>query len=143
MNSPNAPVPSDYAHLPQWAFGHSKQEADALCALVLAGTKTATCAALYHYEDEPAPEPGDRSVLLDGDNQPRCVIEFTATDVVPFDEVDAAFAHLEGEGDRSLATWRKIHQKSFTGEGYFAPDMMVVCEHFRIVERLDFKRVAK
>ena len=140
---PKAPVPPVYAHLPQYAFGHTKEAADQLCALVLDGKKTATSSALFHYEDDPVPEEGDCSVLLDGAGRPRCVIECTASDVVPFVEVDAEFAAAEGEGDLSLAQWRKTHEAQFKREGYFAPDMMVVCEHFRIVERLDFKRVAK
>ena len=63
-------------------------------------------------------------------------------DVVPFEEVDAAFARDEGEGDGTLAVWRKIHQAFFTEEGYFAPDMLLLCQHFKVVERLDYKRVA-
>ena len=137
-----APVPPVYAHLLQWALGHTKEAADELCALILDGKKTATCSALYHYEDEPALEPGDRFVLLDGAGRPRCVIECVATDIVPFDEVDAKFAHDEGEGDRSLAHWRKTHEAFFKREGYFAADMLLVCEHFRVIERLDFNRVA-
>ena len=140
---PKAPVRPVYAHLPQYAFGHSKETAEALCALVLEGKKTATSSALYHYEDDPVPEPGDCSVLLDGTGRPRCVIECVDSDVVPFDEVEADFAAAEGEGDLSLAHWRKSHKETFEREGYFAPDMLVVCERFKIVERLDFKRVAK
>jgi len=140
---PKAPVPSVYAHLPQWAFGHTVKEADELCALILDGKKTATSAALYHFEDEPAPEEGDRAVILDGTGRPRCVIEFTEIEVVPFDEVDAKFAHDEGEGDLSLKYWQKTHEAFFKREGYFAPDMILLCQHFRVIERLEFRRVAK
>lgn len=135
-------VPPAYAHLPQWAFGHTKKEADQLIALVLDGKKTATSVALYHYEDEPPPEPGDKAVLLDGSNRPRCVIEFTSVEPAVFEEVDAKFAHDEGEGDLSLAHWRKSHKASFTREGYFAPDMLLLCQHFRVIERLEFRRMA-
>ena len=34
---------------------------------------------------------------------PRCVIETTEVSYRRYDEVDAAFAYEEGEGDRSLA----------------------------------------
>jgi len=137
----NRNVPPVYAHLPQWAFGHTKQEADELCALVVDGKKTATSAALYHFEEEPPPEPGDKAVILDGSNRPRCVIEFTAVEPAVFDEVDAKFAFDEGEGDRSLAYWRKTHQEFFSREGYFASDMLLLCQHFRVIERLEFRRV--
>jgi uncharacterized protein YhfF len=138
---PKAPVPPVYAHLPQWAFGHTAEEADALCALVLDGKKTATAAALYHFEDEPAPEAGDRCVILDSSGRARCVIEFTEVEVAAFDEIDAKFARAEGEGDLSLKQWLKTHEVFFKREGYFAPDMLLLCQYFRVIERLEFRRV--
>ena len=133
-----APVPEKYEHLPQWAFGDSKEMANELCALILAGKKTATSTALYSYEldNQPVPEPGNRSVVLDGDGQARCVIECVSAEAVPFDEVDEEFASDEGEGDLSLKHWRKSHQAFFERQGYFAPDMLLVCERFRLVEKL-------
>jgi uncharacterized protein YhfF len=53
-----------------------------------------------------------------------------------FDEVDAAFAHDEGEGDRSLAYWRQAHEVYFRRLGCFAPDMLLYCERFRLLARL-------
>jgi uncharacterized protein YhfF len=42
-----------------WSFGGTPEQADALLALVLAGTKTATAGALWDYEvnEEPLPQP--------------------------------------------------------------------------------------
>ena len=133
-----APVPEAYEHLPQWAFGDSKEMANELCALVLAGTKTATCTALYSFEldDQPVPEPGNRSVILDGNGDARCVIECVEAEAVPFADVDEAFARDEGEGDRTLKSWRKAHQKFFERQGYFDPDMLLICERFRVIEKL-------
>ena len=133
-----APVPEKYEHLPQWAFGDSKEMANELCALILAGKKVATSTALYSYEldNQPVPEPGNRSVILDGDGQARCVIECVEAEAVPFDEVDAEFAAAEGEGDLSLKQWRQSHQAFFERQGYFAADMLLVCERFRLVETL-------
>jgi uncharacterized protein YhfF len=140
--SKNTNVPPAYAHLPQWAFGQTKEEADAACALVLDGKKTATAAALYHFEEEPPPEPGDKAVILDGSNRPRCVIEFTDVDATTFDEVDAKFALAEGEADGTLTQWRKLRKASLTREGYFAADMLLLCQYFRVIERLEFRRMA-
>ncbi len=136
-------LPPAYASLPCWAFGDSKEMADELCALVLAGKKTATSGALYQYETEglPVPEPGIRNVILDGDGKPRCVIECTDVDIKRFDEVDADFARAEGEGDCSHKYWRKAREAYFRRQGYFSPDMLLVCEHFRVLELLEFKRV--
>ncbi len=46
------------------------------------------------------------------------------------------FAADEGEGDRSLAYWRRAHTNYFTRRGEFAPDMALYCERFRLVETL-------
>jgi uncharacterized protein YhfF len=53
-----------------------------------------------------------------------------------FPDVDAAFADDEGEGDRSLAYWRRAHEIYFSRLGEFSPDMALLCERFRVVERI-------
>ena len=53
-----------------------------------------------------------------------------------FDEVDAALAFEEGEGDRTLAYRRQAHRVYFGRRGQFADDMPPWCERFRIVERI-------
>lgn len=124
---------------PAWAFGATTEQADELVALVLAGTKTATAGALWDYEveDERLPHVGDLAILLDGAERPRALIEVTHVDVVPFDEVDDEHAHLEGEGDRSLAHWREVHERFFTVHAEhdrgFSPAMPVVLERFRVL----------
>jgi hypothetical protein len=45
-----------------------------------------------------------------------------------FDEVDEAFAFDEGEGDRTLAFWRRAHQSHSGRQGAFAADMLLYCE---------------
>ena len=124
---------------PAWSFGANEEQADALLALVLDGTKTATAGALWDYESdgEELPEVGSLSIILDGRGHPRALIECTAIEVVPFDEVDEEHARLEGEGDLSLEFWREVHQQFFTEvathDHGFQPDMPVVCERFRVV----------
>jgi len=131
-------VPAQYAHLQRWAFGDSPELADELLALVLLGKKTATCDALWQYEADKIPiaKPGERSIVLDGGQKPRCVIETTEVEIKPFDHVDAQFAHDEGEGDQSYAYWRKAHEDYLTRHGPFSPGMLVVCERFRLIEVL-------
>ena len=124
---------------PAWSFGDSPEQADALLALVLDGTKTATTSALRDYEadDEPLPEPGTMGILLDGSGHPRALVEVTEVTVVPFEEVTEEHARAEGEGDGSLAAWREEHERFFRAtapEGVgFSPDMPVVLERFRVV----------
>ena len=123
-----------------WSFGDSAEMADRLGTLVKSGTKTATCCSLWGLEldQEPAPKAGEFSIILDGRGEPLCIIETTNVEVKPYNEVEADFAHAEGEGDRSLAYWREAHKRFFTREGKaagyaFDETMPLVCERFRLV----------
>ena len=120
-----------------WAFG---DDADKLADLVRRGIKTGTSSAypLYGAENEPLPEASGYSVILDSKDEAVCIIENTKVYVVPFCEVSSDHAFKEGEGDRSLSYWRKVHEAFFTAcmqEAGLAFDenMMVVCEEFRVV----------
>lgn len=123
-----------------WSFGDTSEMADELAALVLAGKKTATtsAAALYEIEQEALPQSETYSVLLDGSDVPRAVLYLESVSIVPFDEVTAAFAFLEGEGDRTLAYWRRVHEaffrRAYASAGLFFHDQMLcVCEKFSVV----------
>jgi uncharacterized protein YhfF len=132
------PPPAAWRGLDRFAFGDTPEMADDLLALVLEGTKTATCSALSEYaaEGEPIVQVGERSVVLDGRGRPACVIEICEVAIQRFGEVDAAFARDEGEGDRSLAYWRREHERYFRKYGLFSEDMLLFCERFRVVEIL-------
>jgi len=124
-------IPEKYRSLRSFAFGDSPRLADELLELVIKGVKTATCST----EDEPnTSTPGERWIVLDGSGNPRCVIESTEVSYRRFGDVDAAFAHEEGEGDRSLTYWRQAHRNYFGRLGRFSEDMTLMCERFRLVE---------
>ncbi|MGO1182972.1 MAG: ASCH domain-containing protein [Micrococcaceae bacterium] len=121
-----------------WAFGATPEHADGLLELVLAGVKTATSSPLWDYEHtgEPVPAVGEFSIILDGSGAPRALLETTEIAVVPFAEVSEEHAYAEGEHDRTLASWRAIHERfwrehSENPRGY-APEMPVVCERFQV-----------
>lgn len=120
-----------------WAFGATPEHADGLLRLVLDSVKTGTASSLRDYEadGDPLPEVGELSIILDGSAAPRAVLETTEVTTVPFDQVTAEHARSEGEGDRTLAAWRQIHERFWTehSHGGFAPDMPVVCERFRLI----------
>jgi uncharacterized protein YhfF len=122
-----------------FAFGDTPDLADELLALVLAGVKTATCGALRDFAPggDVLPQVGRRDIVLDGAGRPAAIIETLEVAIRRFDTVDAAFARDEGEGNRSLASWRRGHEAFFARNGGFAPDMELVCERFRLVEILD------
>lgn len=118
-----------------WAFGDTPEMSDQLVELVLQGKKTATTGALREYEDagEPVPEPGQLSIILDGAGRPRALVRDTRVRVCRFDEVDAAHAAAEGEGDGSLEQWRRDHRDYFERTGGFSYEMLVVLEEFELL----------
>ncbi len=96
-----------------WAFGDLP---DRLAQLVLEGTKTATASAypLYVIGDEELPSVGEYSVILDSNDNAVCVIRNTSVVITPFDQVSHSHAWKEGEGDRSLSYWRRVHEDLFS-----------------------------
>ena len=124
----------DWRSLEEFSFGDSPELADELAGLVLAGKKLATCWAAGEGSKTHA---GKQWVVLNGSGIPVAVIETVELAQRRFDEVDAAFAYDEGEDDRTLASWRRAHQNYFGRQGTFAPDMLLYCERFRLVARLD------
>lgn len=123
-----------------WHFCNDEESANHLAKLTLSSTKRATAGALWSYEDEgeAIPQPGDLSIIINWQQEPVCIIESTQVDITPFSEVSEEFARVEGEGDRSLAYWKKVHWEFFSEEmetlGRKAVETMpVVCERFRVI----------
>ena len=123
-----------------WAFGRGAEMADELGGLVASGIKQATTSLPWEFEMEGSqlPKPGDLSIILDGKDEPLCLIETVEVRVMPFNQVDERFAYDEGEGDRSLKYWRDAHWHFFgvtcqeIGRE-LSEEMPVVCERFKLV----------
>ncbi|WP_175953970.1 ASCH domain-containing protein [Schaalia sp. Marseille-Q2122] len=110
-----------------WAFGATPEMADELLVLVLAGIKTGTASSLWDYqaEGEALPHVGQLNIILDGVGVPCAIVETTAVDIVPFNEVSAEHAFAEGEGDRSLEYWRMEHERFWRTYGAPPPTRTV------------------
>lgn len=124
-----------------WAFDEAP---DKLVLLVKDGIKTATCSPydLYEEEDESLPAVGQYSVILDSHDEAVCIIRTTKVYVVEFDKVTAEHAYKEGEGDRSLKYWRKVHEDFLRRElvkinRSFNGYTKVVCEEFQVIISAD------
>jgi uncharacterized protein YhfF len=135
--------------LEAFAFGDSERMATVLADLVLRGIKRATASLvwMYEYEKKPQPKPGDLSIVTTWAKEPLCIIETTAVDVVPFEQVSEDFARTEGEDDGSLESWKRNHTEFFAGECARigrtpSPSMLVVCERFRVVFQREGERGA-
>ena len=95
---------------------------------------------VHEVESRRLPKPGDLSIVTNFAGDPLCVIETQRVDIVPFKEVSQEFAATEGEGDGSLAYWRRAHEAFFGREcrrigRQATQDMPVVCERFEVIYR--------
>jgi uncharacterized protein YhfF len=122
------------------AFGHSRELADMLAELVLAGVKRAHATLLRDFEKEldPLPLPGDHLVVLDGDGRARAIVRTTHVEKRHFNQIDDTFAFEAGEGDLTLRWWLTAHRQDFAergeAEGFEVSERLeLVLEHFELV----------
>jgi uncharacterized protein YhfF len=125
-------------HAEKW--GDNDELADELSQLILRGIKTSTCSALweYEYEGSKIPEIGEIKIVLNGKGKPVCIIENTNVEIIAFEKIDEDFAFKEGEGDRTLESWREAHWKFFTRTlkkigKQPSLSMPLVCETFNMI----------
>jgi uncharacterized protein YhfF len=92
-----------------WDFADTPEAATKVGHLVRRGIKTTTSSLMWGLEHigEPLPQVGELAVVVDGVGEPLCVIEVTEVQIKPFNAVDEQFAFEYGEGERTLADWRR------------------------------------
>lgn len=122
-----------------WFFCDNEKSANTLADLVIKEIKRATASLYYSYEieNEPIPKVGDLSIITDWYGIAQCIIKTTKINIVPFEDVTNEFAAREGEGDKTLSYWRKVHWDFFSRElkqyGIEPQkDMLVICEEFEL-----------
>lgn len=125
---------------PSWYFCDNPTDADVCANLVQQGIKCATAPSLLGLQlrNEPVPAVGDKNVVTNFAGKAVAIIETVKVEIVPYYQVDQNFAWTEGEGDRSLDYWRRVHWPYYQRE--LAPfglqpteDMDIVCEYFEVV----------
>gem|GEM_PF-97713 len=121
-------------------FGDSSELSTQLLQLIRDGVKTATASLVWEWEAEgqSLPEIGDVMIVLDWNQDPVMVIEYVDVEVKPFSAVTEDFAWDEGEGDRSLASWRDGHWAFFTRacaalDKLPSEDMPILYTRFRVI----------
>lgn len=123
-----------------WGFGDNPELLDELLQLVLEGKKTATTTLIKENELEgwPTPVVGAYNIILDGRENSAAVIKTVSLRRARFKDVDAEFAHREGEDKRTLEAYFREHRKYYkrTGErpGFkFNQEMEVYLKRFELV----------
>ena len=128
------------AKVDSYYFCTDKESANHLASLVVQGEKQATASLLWSYEvdNEPLPEVGQLSVITNWKGEPQCIVEVIEVEIKPYNEVTAEFAFIEGEGDKSLEYWRRVHWEFFSMEceeigKTTEEDMPVILEIFKVI----------
>jgi uncharacterized protein YhfF len=124
-----------------WAFGDSPKLADELVQLVIEGKKTTTTATMmeHKYNNWKMAKKGDFVVVLDGQEDPKAVIEFVEVQIMNFNEMtDVQFAIDEGEGFNTLEIWRDVHWRYFSRNlekfnEKVSEEMEIVCMRFKCI----------
>lgn len=128
--------------LNHFIFGDNREDADYCADLTVRGIKQATSPSLWWFEHsgEAVPQKGDVNIVTDWKGRAQCVIETTSVEIVPYNQITEAYAAIEGEGDKSLAYWQKVHWPYYFRELKDTPytpteDMPIVCECFKVIFR--------
>ena len=140
LSSLPAEDPLRKATADSYYFCADEESANHLASLVVQGEKQATASLLWSYEadHEPLPEVGQLSVITNWEGEPKCIVEVTVVEIKPYNAVTAEFAFIEGEGDKSLEYWRRVHWEFFSkeceeiGKEPFE-DMLVILEQFKVI----------
>ncbi len=130
-------------------YGDSAALSESLLALIRSGRKRAGTGLLwaYQHDAQAIAATGDLEIVVDHLNEPALVTRITSAQVVPFNEVSAEYAAIEGEGDGSLEYWRKAHWAYFSRECARIgrkPElsMPVVCSIFEVLNVVPPKSAA-
>ena len=122
-------------------YGDSASLSRELLELIRSGRKRAGTSLLWacEFDGESLPCVGDIEIVLDHLDRPAVVTRIVNVEVVRFDRVTAAYAAVEGEGDGSLAHWRRAHWSFFTRECHRISrqplrSMSVVCGVFEVLQ---------
>lgn len=123
-------------------FSDNGKDADECAELVKQGIKRATSPSLLglQYRKEPLPKIGDFLIVTDWEGRAQCVVRTTKVTLKPFFAIDSTYAQREGEGDKSLAHWKKVHWDFYAKElepfGRVPREsMIVICQEFEMVFR--------
>jgi uncharacterized protein YhfF len=124
-------------------YGDSEELSNELLALIRSGRKRAGTGLLwaYQHDGQRIAQAGDVEIVVDHMNVPVMVTRVVSSEMMTFNQVTAEYAALEGEGDGSLAYWRKAHWNFFGREckriGREPTESMpVICTVFEVVLEL-------
>ncbi|PRX44395.1 ASCH domain-containing protein [Salegentibacter salegens] len=119
-------------------FCDNQKDANECAELVGRGIKQATATSLWWFKknNESLPKIGNQQIVTDWNGNAKAIVETIKIEQVPFNKITKEFAAIEGEGDKSLTYWRRVHKAYYKREmaSYpedFNEEMIIVCEYFK------------
>lgn len=113
-------------------FGSDRNLSDRLINLIVKGRKRAN-SRLYN-RGRKLPEVDSYGIVLNHQNDPCCLVQYTGFDIKPFSKVGLEFAEEEGEATGDIHTWIEERREHFKKEGSrFNDSSLILCEKFRLV----------
>lgn len=97
------------------SYAGNRESTDALLGLYLAGKKFAGSSLTQDFitAGDPLPKVGNHWIILDSNDDPRCIVKTIDIETYKFKDVPARVALAEGEGDRSIDHWKHSHALFF------------------------------
>ncbi len=127
--------------LPQsFFFCANKKDADECAELVVKKIKQATSPSVWWFKknNESFPKVGELAIVTNWDGEPKAIIRTVKIEIAKFKDITKEYAYIEGEGDKSLEYWKKVHWAYYENEmkefnELPSEDMEIVCEYFETI----------
>ena len=118
-------------------FGDTESLNQHLLKRVRNKLKTANCAPLDDFKDDPGamPKAGRHDIAANWDGSPALIVKTISVKKVRFGDVTEEMAKAESK-HKTLDAWRKAQESYLSRNGGFDPEMMLVFERFELVEDL-------
>jgi uncharacterized protein YhfF len=130
-------------------YGDSAALSEELLALIRSGSKRAGTGLLWlhEHENDPPANLGDIEIVVNHEGKPSVITRILSVTTLPYSEVTAEYAAIEGEGDGSLSYWQEAHWSYFSRECRRigrepSQAMPVVCCVFEVVNVLPTQSAA-
>lgn len=125
-------------------FCDNEKDAKECAQLTREGIKQATSTSLWWFEKNHAdlPEVGNIYVVTDWYKIAKAIVKVVKVEQTPYNQITEEYAAIEGEGDKSLAYWKKVHWDYYSREMEEfdekpTEDMVIVCEQFETIFTID------
>lgn len=123
-------------NLEKWYFHNNEKDCDYLFNLVKTKVKTAT--SYLYIKKEDLNLTTKYSILTNWDESEEILLKTTKIYKTKFKDITKIHAFKEGEGDKTLSYYKKVHEEFFKKECdklniKFDKNTEIVCEEFEIV----------